>query len=493
MRIAVIGAGPAGMTAALQLSRRGVDVSVFEAGPSVGGLARSFELWGQRVDLGPHRFFSTDARVNRLWLDIVGREYAMVDRLTRIYYRRRFFQYPLKPLNALWNMGLPDAAMCVISYFNEHLRPESPRTDNASFESWVVRRFGRRLFEMFFKSYSEKLWGIPCHELSADFAAQRIKKLSFSEAARSALSPQRGTRHTSLVDRFAYPLNGTGSVYEKMAERLRDCGGQVHLECPVRRVVHEGFDVRGVELQNGRVKQFDHVISTMPLTNLVRGLNEVPADVRASADDLKFRNTILVYLHVDSDSLFDDQWLYIHAPDLKMGRVTNFRNWVPQLYGEAQTTILAVEYWCDDSDPTWTASDDHLIEQATRELQSTGLLRDQQVMGGHVVRVRRCYPVYRVGYREHTDRLADYLRNFRGLTPIGRYGTFKYNNQDHSILMGILAAENLLDECDHDLWSVNTDHEAYQEAALITETGLVVRRFVRHEASDDQVQLAVRT
>ncbi|HRX77987.1 MAG TPA: FAD-dependent oxidoreductase, partial [Pirellulaceae bacterium] len=191
MRIAVIGAGPAGMTAALQLSRRGVDVSVFEAGPSVGGLARSFELWGQRVDLGPHRFFSTDARVNRLWLDIVGREYAMVDRLTRIYYRRRFFQYPLKPLNALWNMGLPDAAMCVISYFNEHLRPESPRTDNASFESWVVRRFGRRLFEMFFKSYSEKLWGIPCHELSADFAAQRIKKLSFSEAARSALSPQR--------------------------------------------------------------------------------------------------------------------------------------------------------------------------------------------------------------------------------------------------------------------------------------------------------------
>ncbi len=490
MRIAVIGAGPAGMTAALQLSRRGVDVSVFEAGPCVGGLARSFDLWGQRVDLGPHRFFSTGARVNRLWLDIVGREYAMVDRLTRIYYRRRFFQYPLKPLNALWNMGLPDAAMCVASYLNEHLRPESPRTDNASFESWVVRRFGRRLFEMFFKSYSEKLWGIPCHELSADFAAQRIKKLSFSEAARNALTPRRETQHTSLVDRFAYPLGGTGSVYEKMADRLRDCGGQVRLQCPVRRVVHDGFDVRGVELQNGCVEQFDHVISTMPLTSLVHGMTDVPVDVRDSAGDLKFRNTILVYLHVNSDSLFDDQWLYIHAPDLKMGRVTNFRNWVPQLHAEARTTILAVEYWCDDSDSTWTEHDSTLIELASRELRSTGLVRAEQILDGHVVRVRRCYPVYRVGYREHTDRLADYLRNFRNLTPIGRYGTFKYNNQDHSILMGILAAENLLDNREHDLWSVNTDHETYQESSLITATGLVSRN-TRHDATEG-LELAVR-
>ena len=492
MRIAVIGAGPAGMTAALQLSRRGVDVTVFEAGQCVGGLARSLDLWGQRVDLGPHRFFSTDARVNRLWLEIAGRDYAMVDRLTRIYYRRRFFQYPLKPLNALLNMGLPDAAMCVASYLKEQLRPGYPTTDNVSFESWIVRRFGRRLFNMFFKSYSEKLWGISCRELSADFAAQRIEKLSFPEAVRSAISPQRGRQHKTLVDRFAYPLGGTGSVYEKMADRLRDCGGKIHLQCPVRRILHDGFDVRGIELQSDHAEYFDHVVSTMPLTNLVRGLTDVPVDVRAAADDLKFRNTILVYLHVDSDSLFADQWLYIHAPDLKMGRVTNFRNWVPELHGEARSTILAVEYWCDDSDPLWIAPDDRLIEQATRELRSTGLLRDEQVMAGHVVRARRCYPVYRLGYRKHIDRLADYLRNFRGLTPIGRYGTFKYNNQDHSILMGILAAENLLDNQTHDLWSVNTDHETYQEGALITETGLV-KRLARHEAVDDQVQLAGRT
>ncbi len=477
------------MTAALQLSRGGADVSVFEAGPCVGGLARSIELWGQRVDLGPHRFFSTDARVNQLWLDIVGREYAMVDRQTRIYYKRQFIQYPLKPLNALWNMGLPDAAMCVASYLQELLRPDCPVSDDASFESWVVRRFGRRLFDMFFKSYSEKLWGIPCCELSSDFAAQRIKKLSFLEAVRSALSPQRSKRHKTLVDRFAYPLGGTGSVYERMADRLRNGGGEIHLQCPVRRILHEEFDVRGIELQSGRVEYFDHVISTMPLTNLVHGLADVPADVLDAAAELKFRNTILVYLHIDSESLFTDQWLYIHAPDLKMGRVTNFRNWVPQLYGAAQTTVLAVEYWCDDTDSVWVAPDDRLIEQATHELQSTGLLRDERVLAGQVFRARRCYPVYRHGYREQVERIADHLRNFRGLTPIGRYGTFKYNNQDHSILMGILAAENLLDNRAHDLWSVNSDHETYQEDALITETGLV-RRLAWPAAAGERVALA---
>jgi protoporphyrinogen oxidase len=211
----------------------------------------------------------------------------------------------------------------------------------------------------------------------------------------------------------------------------------------------------------------------MPLTMLTGGLADVPKDVQAAADSLQFRNTILVYLHVDSDSLFNDQWLYIHSPELKMGRVTNFRNWVPELHGDAGTTILAVEHWCDDDDPIWTAPDDRLIQQATSELRSTKLLANQPVLDGHIVRLRKCYPVYRRGYREQVERIANYLQNFRHLTPIGRYGTFKYNNQDHSILMGILAAENLLENRAHDLWRVNSDYESYQEHALITETGLV--------------------
>jgi protoporphyrinogen oxidase len=257
----------------------------------------------------------------------------------------------------------------------------------------------------------------------------------------------------------------------------------------VRRVLHEDFDVQGIEFESGRAEYFDHVVSTMPLTNLVRGLTDVPVDVQAAANRLQFRNTVFVYLHVDSDSLFADQWLYIHDPDLKMGRVANFRNWVPPLHGEARTTILAVEYWCNDSDSLWGAPDDRLIGQAIRELRSAGLLRDEPIIAGHVVRARRCYPVYRRGYREHVERLADYLRSFRGLTPIGRYGTFKYNNQDHSILMGILAAENLLDNRAHDLWSVNTDHDTYQEGQLITEACLANGQ----EAAGRQVAVSGRT
>ncbi len=472
MRVAVIGAGPAGMTAALQLSRGGAKVDVYEANPFVGGLSRSLNLWGQRVDLGPHRFFSTDERINRLWLDVVGRDYAMVHRLTRIYYKQRFFQYPLKPLDTFRKLGFRNATLCLSSYLKERLHPKFSKVDEESFESWVVGHFGRRLFEIFFKSYSEKLWGIPCHELSADFAAQRIKKLSLPEAVKSALLPGYGRRHKTLVDLFPYPRGGTGSVYEKMADEVRARGNQIYLQCPVSRMVHQGFDQQGIELPDGRVESYDQVVSSMPLTRLLRSLDGVPSDVQAAAEGLHFRNTLLVYLNIDSDSLFDDQWLYIHAPELKMGRVTNFRNWVPQLHGEESTTILSVEYWCNDSEPMWTQTDDHLVELATRELKSTGLLQGKSVVAGHVVRLRRSYPIYHLGYQQRIERIAEYLRNYDRLTPIGRYGTFTYNNQDHSILMGILTAENLLDNRTHDLWSVNTDHETYQEGMRITETGL---------------------
>jgi protoporphyrinogen oxidase len=370
-------------------------------------------------------------------------------------------------------MGLVNAAWCLGSYLKEKVSPSCAAGDNQSFESWVVDRFGRRLFSMFFKSYSEKLWGISCQELDADFAAQRIRKFSLGEAVASALFPRRSAAHKTLVDRFAYPLGGTGAIYTKMAERVRAQGGEINLSAPVRRVVRDGFDVQGIELADGRYEACDHVISTMPLTLLVRSLGDIPPDVEAAVAALRFRNTILVYLHVDSESLFSDQWIYIHSPDLLMGRVTNFRNWVPELYGDKRTTILAIEYWCYETDAIWIETDDRLVERAKREIHSTGLLQGASVLGGHVVRIPRCYPVYARGYKQHVDRIAAYLRQFRGLSAIGRYGAFKYNNQDHSILMGILAAENLLQNKTHDLWAVNSDDDSYQEEALIAEMGLV--------------------
>ena len=470
MRVAVIGAGPAGITAAYQLAKGGAQVEVFEASGAVGGLSRSFELWGQTVDLGPHRFFSQDRRVNDLWLEVAGNDYRMVDRLTRIYYGKRFFKYPLKPANALRNMGLANAACCLASYFKEMVKPSYGAGSNETFESWVVGRFGRRLFNMFFKSYSEKLWGIPCDELDADFAAQRIKKFSLGQAVKAALGFGKG-KHKTLVDQFAYPIGGTGMVYGRMAERVQEWGGTMHLEQPVRRIVHEHRQVKGLELNDGRFEAFDHVISTMPLTLLVKGLGNLPANVEAGVAALRFRNTILVYLNVASPDLFKDQWLYVHAPDLGMGRVTNFRNWVPELYGDSPNSILALEYWCYDNDSQWT-EDDRAVDRTRRTRDApTGLIGSAKVEAGHVVRIRRCYPVYAHGYKRHLDPVVSHVRSFTGLSAIGRYGAFKYNNQDHSILMGLLAAENILEGKEHDLWAVNTD-STYQEGAAITKTGL---------------------
>jgi protoporphyrinogen oxidase len=459
------------LAAAYELAKSGVTCEVFEASPWVGGMARSFQLWGQTVDLGPHRFFSTDPRVNRLWLEVVGRDYRMVDRRTRILFRGRYYDYPLAAANALRNMGPFQAARCVASFLSEKVAPSAPAGGGDSFESWVVGRFGRRLYEMFFKSYSEKLWGIPCHELDADFAAQRIKKFSLGEAIKHALGVG-GGRHKTLVDRFAYPVGGSGMVYERMAEEIRERGGCVELGTPVRGVVHDDGVVRGLRFADGEERPFDHVISTMPLTLLVRGLGDLPGPVARAVDALKFRNTLVVYLHVDGTDLFPDQWLYIHSPELLMGRVTNFRNWVPELYGDRRTSILALEYWCNDDDPLWAEPEASLTARATREIQSTGLIGAAPVLDARVVRVPRCYPVYRLGYKRHLATVVEHLRGFRNLTPIGRYGSFKYNNQDHSLLMGLLAAESLRAGEAPDLWAINTDYESYQEAAAVRETGL---------------------
>ena len=470
-RIGVIGAGPAGATAAYQLAKLGHRVHLFEASPFVGGMARTISLWDQKVDLGPHRFFSSDARVNRLWLEVVGRDYRMVERLTRIFYDGKFFKYPLQAADALKNLGGVEAARCLASYGRMRLRP--PR-DLDTFEDWVVSRFGRRLFDIFFKTYSEKLWGIPCTELDSDFAAQRIKKLSLYEAAKAAILGSRGSKHKTLVDRFAYPLGGTGSVYERMIDVVRERGGRVDLSTPVERVEARAGErgARIVALGKG-AESFDYVVSSMPLTLLVQKLPDVPDDVLAASRSLKFRNTILVFLNVDATNLFPDQWLYIHSASLATGRVTNFRNWVPELYGASRSTILALEYWCDATDATWPRADDDLVAQATREITATGLLGGARVTAGKVIRIPRCYPVYQRGYRDAVAKVVSHLSTIDSVLPIGRYGAFKYNNQDHSILMGMMAAEKIAESKKHDLWAVNTDYESYQEAAVIDETGLV--------------------
>jgi len=396
----------------------------------------------------------------------------MVNRLTRILYNGQFFQYPLKPLDVITKLGVAETLRCLLSYTRENIGLGGPEPPEETFETWVVKRFGRRLFEMFFETYSEKLWGLPCDELDADFAAQRIKKFSLYEALKSALLINNRGEHNTLVEKFAYPHGGTGTVYERMASFVSRNGGNIYLNAPVMRVINVDGEVRGLELMNGIVKNYDHIVSSMPLTQLVVGLDGADESVICSAKSLGFRNTIIVYLKVQNEMLFTDNWVYVHSPGLKLGRITNFRNWSPDLYGEEKSTIVALEYWCNDGDELWSMEDNKLIELGRREFTETGLARWDEIAGGHIIRIHRCYPVYRKGYKDILKPIVNYLNRIEGLTVIGRYGSFKYNNQDHSILMGMLAAENVAGDAENDLWTINTDYE-YQEAALITETGLV--------------------
>ncbi len=464
-KIAIIGAGPAGITAAYQLSKSIKNIHVFESSNSVGGLSKSIILWGQTVDIGPHRFFSKDKRINDLWLEIVKNDYEMVNRLTRIYYKKKFYDYPLKPFNALYNLGFFEAIRCFFSYLAARLNPIKVVV---SFEDWVKNRFGKRLFQFFFKTYSEKLWGISCKDLDADFAAQRIKKLSLFEAIKNAVFSDKKNHHKTLVDQFAYPHEGTGMVYERMSNEIIKNDGKIFLETKVNRVIIKDNKATAIVLEDGTVHEYDHIISTMPITLLVSRIQDAPLNILENTKQLKYRNTIIVYLKVEAIDLFPDNWLYIHSDDLKMGRLTNFRNWVPQINGNENSTICALEYWCYEEEDFWSWDNNKLIDLATKELIFTGLIGDATISDGKVYRIPKCYPVYDKGYKERLNPIENYLKSIKNLYPIGRYGSFKYNNQDHSILMGYLAAENILSNTNHDLWNINTDYDEYQESSTIS-------------------------
>lgn len=465
MQVAVIGAGPAGLSCALELARKGISVHVFEANETVGGLSKTLHLWGMDVDLGPHRFFSMNRRVAQFWMDQVKDNYVLVDRLTRIFYKNKFFAYPLKPFDAFLQLGPAESLVCAFSYMKAAL---SPKGEEKTFAQWVSKRFGQRLYEIFFKSYSEKLWGISCDALDADFAAQRIKGLNLYEAIKSAIFKGK-TKHKTLVEQFAFPKNGAGEAYEHMAAKCIELGGTVSLNCPVEQVVVENGRVCGVKTAAG-VFPCEHVVSTMPFTDVIEHCEAFGPEAKTAAKQLTYRNTTLVYLCINAQEVFQDNWIYVHAANLKTGRITNFRNWSPDMLHGQDQTILMLEYWSYDDDPLWGMNDTDLINLAKEEIVKTNLVKADTVGEGHVVRIHRSYPVYARGYEKPLEILQNATDAVPGLTCIGRNGAFKYNNQDHSILMGILAAENIAENAKHDLWRINTDYD-YQEgkSAIVSE------------------------
>lgn len=403
-------------------------------------------------------------RVNAFWREQLGDEYILINRLTRIFYNKKFFHYPIKAIDALLKLGLWEAFLCMASYASAQFRK---RGNEASFEAWVSNRFGHRLYSIFFKAYSERLWGIPCTELDADFAAQRIKGLNLLEVIKSTFNSKTGKKHKTLVDQFTYPRFGSGQVYNNMAEKIGS--NRIHLNTPAKRIITENGIVKGIELSDGEVQDFDHVVSTAPLTEMVRSIQEIDPQVHLLTEELTYRNTTLVYLQVKQQNIFKDNWIYVHEKDLQVGRISNFRNWSPAMWQGREEAILALEYWSYDTDELWNLPNDQLIDLAQHDIAATGLVEFGDVLQGHVVKLHRSYPVYTRGYRNKMTVIQKAVEKIENLSLIGRNGSFKYNNQDHSILMGLLAAENIAVGSCHNLWQINTDYD-YQERGFNAST-----------------------
>ena len=464
----IIGAGPAGLTAAREFLKHGVTSIVLESDKVVGGISRTVQQNGWRFDIGGHRFFTKVARIEEVWHEILpDDDFMLRPRMSRIYYNKKFFDYPLKASNALRNLGLLEAIRCVLSYIGVRIRPPQ---DQSSFEGWTAARFGWRLYGIFFKGYTEKVWGIPATEIRADWAAQRIKNLSLFSAIINSLRPRRNQKDiTSLIEEFQYPKLGPGMLWEACTDQIMAGGTQVFTE---HRVV-------GIELLNGTArtvttaspsgqKSFNcsHIISSMPIPHLIQAISPPPPkQVLDAANSLRYRDFLTVALVIPESAAFPDNWIYIHEPSVHVGRIQNFGSWSPHMV-KPGFTCLGLEYFVFEGDALWNSPNAELGKMATSELFQLGLIDSEElVIESYVVRMPRAYPLYDLEYKTHIEVIRNWIsQNATNVYLVGRNGMHKYNNQDHSMLTAILSAENILG-ADHDIWAVNVEEEYHEESA----------------------------
>ena len=469
----IIGAGPAGLTAAYELSKQGQSVVVLESDPEyVGGISRTVNYHGYRFDIGGHRFFSKSREVEELWTEILGGDMLQRPRSSKIYYRGEFYSYPLKPFEALSKLGFFESTLCVLSFLAARLNPaKNPR----SFEDWVVNQFGERLFRMFFKTYTEKVWGMSCSEISADWAAQRIKGLSLGSAIKNALLPKRSSKDRAqviktLIDTFRYPRFGPGMMWENCGKRIRNLGGLVLLG---RNVAGCRFDPANkawtvtARTPDGRVEQYrgEHVVSSMPIRQLIAEMEPpLPEAARHSAECLRYRDFLTVGLILRERNRFSDNWIYIHDSSVKMGRVQNYKSWSPEMVPDPNYCCYGLEYFCFEGDGLWNMPDAGLISLAKKELEQVRLAAAADVVDGCVIRQRKAYPVYDDEYKQHVAIIRQALEaHCPNLHLVGRNGMHKYNNQDHAMMTALLAARNIIaGEKKFDLWAVNEDAEYHE-------------------------------
>src|SRR6266568_6622515 len=459
----VISGGPAGLTAAYLLaSRYGIESTILESDTQVGGISRTVERDGWRFDIGGHRFFTKVKEVEALWHEILPDEdFLLRPRMSRIFYKGKYYDYPLKASNALKNLGIWEAFLCVMSYLWARIHP--PKDQN-TLEGWIVARFGRRLYGHFFKTYNEKLWGVPVNKLPADFAAQRIKNLSLFNAVVNALMPKRNQKEiTSLIEEFQYPKYGPGMMWERCQELVEAAGTKVLTETRVVRIDHhEGRATSVVAVSDdGTETDYDAsaVISSMPMTALLGAMNPpIPPAVARAVRDLHYRDFLTVALVVPAEFGFPDNWIYVHSPDVKLGRIQNFGSWSPYLVKEGRT-CLGLEYFVFEGDEYWTMADEDLVALGKAEVSRLGLVDPNRVEAGYVVRMPKAYPYYDADYKANVDVLRAWLaESASNVHPVGRNGMHKYNNQDHSMFTAMLTVENLLG-AHHDIWAVNVEAE----------------------------------
>jgi len=464
--VVIIGAGPAGLTAAYELSKRGHTSVVLEADSVVGGISRTAEANGWRFDIGGHRFFTKVPRVEALWHEILPQEdFLLRPRMSRIFYNGRFFDYPLKAFNALKGLGPVEATKCVASYAKARVRPPQ---DQESFEGWTTAAFGERLYKTFFKTYTEKVWGVPATEISADWAGQRIKNLNLFNAVVNAVLPRRNQKDiTSLIEEFQYPKYGPGMMWERCRDLVEQAGTKVVMETAVTQIHHEGGSAVAVTARSadGGSTRYaaSHVVSSMPISTLLKSMDPpVPAEVQAAADSLRYRDFLTVALVVPESDGFPDNWIYVHDPNVKLGRIQNFGSWSPYLVKDGRT-CLGLEYFVFEGDELWNSKDEDLVQLGKKELGQLGLVRPERVEAGYVVRMPKAYPFYDDKYAERVLVLRDWLAaSAPNVYPVGRNGMHKYNNQDHSMLTAMLSVENILG-AHHDVWTVNVEKDYHEE------------------------------
>ena len=462
--VAVIGGGPAGLTAAYELHRLGSRMKpiVVEADKIVGGIARTESHRGFRFDIGGHRFFTKVPEVERMWHEVLTDDFIVRPRLSRIYYRGKFFDYPLKFFNALFNIGPYESVRIVLSYLKWQVFP-SKEEDN--FEQWVINRFGGRLYMHFFRSYTEKVWGIPPREIRADWAAQRIKNLSLFKAIWNSISGANDT--ASLIEEFHYPRLGPGMMWEAVQSFLEERGGEVRMQSRVEKVFRDGNKVTGIEVHRDdgstEVVEADYFVNSMALRDLIERMDPPPpAEVVEAAAKLAYRDFLIVTLIMNNPDPFPDNWVYVHSPEINVGRIQNFRAWSPEMVPEDDKSCIGMEYFCNIGDPLWEMNRDELVALAGKELGILGLAPEESVVDGAIIRQPKAYPVYDEHYQDALKIVADWLGTLENFHTCGRNGLHRYNNQDHSMLTAMLVAENILG-ASHDVWNVNVERAYHEE------------------------------